>query len=171
MTKTNMKKMKRTMRSKGEELGMKKIFLAVLFFAFAVDVQASELTDAANSDWLELVRKYSPKDKIIKIKSDDLDSKWDRLVKNSSDENKNKIQKEDFLSEWQRIFDDDLLNDLIKSAFKANKDLMSARAKVLEARAVLGISRTDFGVKTNFNAGDENGRNSDFEDIEGSEKW
>lgn len=146
----------------------KKIFFAV-FFAFALTLsassQASELTDAANNDWLELVRKYSSEDKIIKIKTDDIDSKWNRLIKNSS-ENKSENEEDDFLSEWQQIFNDEVLTDLIKSAFKSNRDLISSRAKVLEARAALGIVRTDFGVKPDFNAGYTNGRNSDFEDDE-----
>lgn len=141
-----------------------KIFIAVLFFSFAFAVtlparsNASELTDAADKDWLELVRKYSSDDKIIKTKTDDYSSKWDRLV-NGSPKKDN-----DFLSEWWRIFDDDVLTDLIESAFMSNRNLMSARAKVLEARAVLGVGRTNFGVKSDFNAGYKNGRNSDIED-------
>ena len=136
---------------------MNKIFAAVLFFSFAFAAHASELTDMAGKDWLELVRKYLSDDKIVK--TDDYSSKWDRLVKGLPDEKEN-------LSEWQSIFDDEVLMDLIKSAFLSNRDLISARAKVLEARAVLGISRTNFGVKPDFNASYTNGRNSDIEDEE-----
>ena len=155
------------MMTKMKKMSMKtnKIFIAVLFFSFAFAVtlparlNASELTDTADKDWLELVREYSSDDTIIKTKTDDYSSKWDRLVKGLS-------QKDDFLSEWWRIFDDDVLTDLIESAFLSNRDLMASRAKVLEARAVLGMSRTNFGVKPDFNAGYENGRNSDVEDEE-----
>ena len=135
----------------------KKIFAAVLFFSFAFAANASELTDMANKDWLELVREYSSDDKITK--TDDYSSKWDMLVKGSP-------QKDNFLPEWWRIFDDDVLTNLIESTFLSNRDLISARGKILEARAVLGISKTNFGVKPNLNAGYTNGRNSDFEDDE-----
>ena len=70
------------------------------------------------------------------------------------------------LRDWWQTFGDDVLIDLIAKAFASNKDLNSTRAKVLEARAQLGISKTNFSPKANLASEYENGRNSDFEDDE-----
>lgn len=146
MMMTNMKMMKM----------MNKIFAVILIFSFSVSVNASELTDTANKDWLELVRKYTSADNFEQIENE---NKWSRLV--------NKLPATDsFLSEWWRTLGDEVLTDLIGEAFLHNRDLISARARVLEARAQLGISRTNFNPKADLGLGYENGRNSDIEDID-----
>ena len=61
---------------------------------------------------------------------------------------------------------DDVLTELINEAFLKNRDLMSARSKVLEARAQVGITRANFNPKVDFQSKYENGRNSDIEDID-----
>lgn len=47
------------------------------------------------------------------------------------------------LKEWWRHFDDPALNELIEYARKNNTDLMIAAAKIDEARAVLGIAKSE----------------------------
>jgi len=44
---------------------------------------------------------------------------------------------------WWDIFQDDVLRDLIKTALKQNYDVRIAAARILEARAQLGITRAD----------------------------
>jgi outer membrane protein, multidrug efflux system len=44
---------------------------------------------------------------------------------------------------WWDVFQDDVLRDLIKTALKQNYDVRIAAARILEARAQLGITRAD----------------------------
>ena len=137
---------------------MNKIFVLILILFFSVSVNASELTDEANKDWLELVRKYNKtsSDNFEEIESE---NKWSRLI--------NKLPSTDsFLSEWWRTLGDEVLTDLIEEAFLHNRDLILARARVLEARAQLGISRTNFNPKAQLESEYEHARNSDIEDID-----
>lgn len=138
-------------------MNMKNKIFTLIFLSFAFTANASELIDTANQDWLELVRKYSNESEIKK--TDDYKHKWDKLVNGSSKDN-------NFLSEWWSNFGDEVLTELIEKAFSSNKDLEAARAKVLEARAQLGIARTNFNPKADFEATYEHGRNSDMADIE-----
>ena len=133
-----------------------KIFLMILIFISTV-AHASELTDTANKDWLELVRKYTSEDLTINFEEAENDYKWEKLINGSK-------RSGSFLSEWWQAIGDDVLTELINDAFLNNRDFMAARAKVLEARAQLGISRADLNPKFNFSSIYENGRNSDVED-------
>lgn len=49
--------------------------------------------------------------------------------------------KPEILASWWDVLEDDTLTDLILSSLKNNRELQSARAKVLEARAALGINK------------------------------
>ena len=136
---------------------MNKIFVIFIILLFSVSSYASELAETANKDWLELVRKYTSADSFERAEDD---YKWDKLINKKS----KKPKSDSFLSEWWETLGDDVLTELIEDAFLSNRDLIAARAKVLEARAQLGISKTDFSPKVNFASGYLNGRNSDFED-------
>ena len=118
---------------------------------------ASELTDAANSDWLELVRRYTSADTLRQAEDS---YRWNKLVHDSSARN------DSFLAEWWKMLGDDTLTALIDSAFEANRDLRSARAKVLEARAQLGVTASTTRPRAEGSAGYTQGQNSDVEDDE-----
>lgn len=49
--------------------------------------------------------------------------------------------KPEILASWWNTLEDDMLTELVLRSLKNNRDLQSARAKVTEARAVLGISK------------------------------
>ena len=120
--------------------------LSLILLISVTGANASELTEAANKDWLELVRRYISADK--------------------TDKSDGQGQNLNFLSEWWHELGDNTLTELINDAFISNRDLSIARAKVLEARAQLGLSRENFSPKTELSAGYTNGRNSDMEDPE-----
>ena len=141
-----------------------KFNMIVLLISLSSAANASGLINSANRDWLELVRQHTPASNSSSFDEAEADYKWQRLI-NKRDK-RQPLKTESFLSEWWQTFGDDVLIDLIAKAFASNKDLNSARAKVLEARAQLGISKTNFSPKANLASEYENGRNSDFEDDE-----
>ena len=116
---------------------------------------ASELTDAANADWLELVRRYTSADTLTQAEDS---YRWSRLVQDSS------AHSNSFLAEWWKMLGDDTLTALIDSAFESNRDFRSARAKVLEARAQLGVTASATRPRAEGRAEYTHGRNSDAED-------
>lgn len=141
---------------------MNKIFALILIFSVSLTADASELTDKANKDWLELVRKYTSEDLedlTENFEEIENDYKWEKLITKSK-------RSDSFLSEWWETLGDDVLTELINEAFLHNRDFMAIRAKVLEARAQLGITRANFNPKVDFSSEYENGRNSDIEDDE-----
>ena len=150
MMKTTMKKIMTKTTSKAA------LALALLAVTFG-GAFGSELTDAANDDWLELVRRHTSADTIANA---ELSYRWNNLVQKHSGSN------ESLLSEWWREIGDNLLTELIERAFSSNRDLQSARAKVIEARAQLGISTSAFRPKAEGVVGYTNGRNSELEDEE-----
>ena len=137
MMKTTMKKIMTKTTSKAA------LALALLAVTFG-GAFGSELTDAANDDWLELVRRHTSADTIANA---ELSYRWNNLVQKHSGSN------ESLLSEWWREIGDNLLTELIERAFSSNRDLQSARAKVIEARAQLGISTSAFRPKAEGVAG------------------
>lgn len=138
-------------------------FLAcVLAVSLCACAEGSELTDTANHDWLDLVRLYTSADSL----NDAEDSyRWHKLVQGSS------ARRDSFLAEWWQAFGDDTLTQLITQAFESNRDLRTARAKVLEARARLGVSAADLRPKAAGNAQYTQGRNSDIEDMRSYNKY
>jgi NodT family efflux transporter outer membrane factor (OMF) lipoprotein len=50
-------------------------------------------------------------------------------------------EEEEHLAQWWNVFDDPVLNTLIQSAYQQNLTLREAGARILEARAQLGIAR------------------------------
>ena len=133
-----------------------KIFALLLIMSVSLTANSSELTD---KDWLKLVKKDTSKDLAENFDKAEIDYKWRKLVNGSK-------KSDSFLSEWWETLGDDVLTELINDAFLHNRDLTAVRAKILEARAQLGISRADFNPKVNFSTEYANGRNSDFEDDE-----
>src|ERR1700726_694599 len=45
--------------------------------------------------------------------------------------------------QWSRVFQDDVLQELIRTALEHNDDVQIAAVRILEARAQLGITRAD----------------------------
>lgn len=54
---------------------------------------------------------------------------------------------------WWRLFKDSVLVSLIRETLEQNKDLLAAIARVDEARAYIGIARTDLYPRINYSAG------------------
>ena len=91
--------------------------------ATPIPVQNSAAADGdliASGDWLELARKYD-----TSYVSGDVRS----------------VPSPARLSSWWSSLGDETLTDLVYTALSQNRDLESARAKVNEARAALGISK------------------------------
>lgn len=104
------------------------IFFAVLFLTAASlgCAHADDKTSSTSADvlikegaWAELARLYPNS-----VASDDQSA----------------VTPEE-LASWWDIFEDPLLTELIEKALSGNKDVTAARAKVTEARAMLGVSR------------------------------
>ena len=148
-----------TMKTNTKMKMKNKIFALILILSVSFTANASELTDTADKDWLELVRRYTSEDLTENFERAENDYKWQKLVSKSK-------KSDSFLSEWWETLGDDVLTELINEAFLKNRDLMSARSKVLEARAQLGITRANFNPKVDFQSKYKNGRNSDIEDID-----
>lgn len=58
------------------------------------------------------------------------------------------------LSAWWTVFNDDSLNALIQTAYQQNLTLREAGARILEARAQLGVARGDFFPQDQFAFGE-----------------
>lgn len=128
-----------------------------------VCAEGSSLTDTANHDWLELVRQYTSADTLTEAEDS---YRWHKLVQDSS------VHSSDsFLAEWWQSLGDDTLKQLISQSFEANRDFQRSRAKVLEARAKLGIATAAFRPRAEGSAGYTHGRNSDLEDIRSYNKY
>ena len=61
---------------------------------------------------------------------------------------------------WWNVFDDDQLKELIKTALQQNYDVRRAATRILQAQAVLGITRADQFPTISGNAAAINLRNS-----------
>lgn len=145
MTNTKMKMMK-----------IKRLILSALMIAFIFPVCASG--DETNRDWLDLVRRYTSADE-VSFES----SKWDTLVSVYSGH-----KPMNSLAEWWSNFGDDILTQLIEMSFRNNKDMAVSRARVLEARAQLGVTMSGMSPKADGVASWRNSRASDNADALGS---
>jgi NodT family efflux transporter outer membrane factor (OMF) lipoprotein len=58
------------------------------------------------------------------------------------------------LAQWWSIFDDPILNSLIQTTYQQNLTLREAGARILEARALLGIARGDLFPQEQFAFGE-----------------
>lgn len=93
---------------------------------------------------------FLPSAQALESISDDTDlwdGKWTALAQRYpspyiSEEGLNAPDPE-LLAKWWIVFEDDLLTELIGDALQKNRNLQSARAKVMEARASLGISKAE----------------------------
>ncbi|MDR1917163.1 MAG: TolC family protein [Synergistaceae bacterium] len=90
----------------------------------ADDVTASDDIDVSNGAWEILVRKYD--NPYAAVTSQDTPDSMSIEV----------------LASWWETLEDETLTELILWSLDNNKDLQAARAKVTEARATLGISKT-----------------------------
>lgn len=111
----------------------------------------SVLTDSADKDWLNLVRLYTSADEVNYE-----GSKWDKLV--STHTGKKAVNS---LAEWWSNFGDETLTQLIEMSFANNKDMATARARVLEARAQVGVTMAGMSPKADGGALWTNSRASD----------
>ncbi len=121
----------------------RKIFLTIsILFALSNSLYAD--------DWLDLVQKYTSADK-VKFAPD----KWKSLVNDYSG-----VENVNVLAQWWGAFEDKTLTYLIERAFNENKDMKTARAKLQEARAQLGITMIDKTPSVNGGASYTNARGS-----------
>ena len=94
-------------------------------------------SDVVNTDWLDLVRRYTSADEVSYE-----GSKWDNLVSSYSG-----TKPVNPLAEWWGAFGDERLTQLVELAFTNNKDMAVARARVLEARAQVGVTLAGMSPK------------------------
>ncbi len=94
-------------------------------------------SDVVNTDWLDLVRRYTSADEVSFE-----GTKWDNLVSNYSG-----TKPVNPLSEWWNNFGEERLTQLVEMAFMNNKDMATARARVLEARAQVGVTMAGMSPK------------------------
>lgn len=132
---------------------IKRLILPVILVIFGEYscVFGSELTETANQDWLNLVRRYTSADEV-----NFEGTKWDNLVSTYSGN-----KPVNALAEWWSNFGDERLTQLIEMSFANNRDMVSARAKVLEARAQLGVTLSGMSPKADGGAAWTNSRGSD----------
>ena len=132
---------------------IKRLILPVMLVILSVPacVFGSELADAAKQDWLNLVRRYTSADEV-----NFEGTKWDKLVSTYSGK-----KPVNALAEWWSNFGDERLTQLIEMSFAQNRDMVSSRAKVLEARAQLGVTMSGMSPKADGGAVWTNSRGSD----------
>ncbi len=132
---------------------IKQLILPAMLIIFILPVYAfggSVLTESADKDWMNLVRLYTSADEV-----NFEGSKWDNLV--SSYSGKKPVNA---LAEWWSNFGDETLTQLIEMSFRDNKDIAASRARVLEARAQLGVTMAEMSPKADGGAAWTNSRAS-----------
>ena len=122
-------------------------------------IESPDIVGTAERDWLELARRYAASEDIITTGQPEAPDRWEELLKEREERKERpgksgkKSRKADDqetpyqaggLARWWDSFGDETLTRLIQRAFKDNRDLRSARAKVTEARAQLGVTRAGF---------------------------
>ena len=156
-------------------------------------IESPDIVGTAERDWLELARRYAASEDIITTGQPEAPDRWEELLKErkerpgksgKSGKPGKKSRKADAqgpndreaddqetpyqaggLARWWDSFGDETLTRLIQRAFKDNRELRSARAKVAEARAQLGITRAGFlpwfdaGASLTHTDSSENGPN------------
>ncbi|MBQ3653251.1 MAG: TolC family protein [Synergistaceae bacterium] len=108
-------------------------------------------SDVVNTDWLDLVRRYTSADEVSYE-----GSKWDNLVSSYSG-----TKPVNPLAEWWGAFGDERLTQLVELAFTNNKDMAVARARVLEARAQVGVTLAGMSPKADGGGGVTHSRASE----------
>ncbi|MDR0653020.1 MAG: TolC family protein [Synergistaceae bacterium] len=137
---------------KSEKRQIKTALAAIIMLLCAAVIVCP--ANAATSDddaWEALLRKYDRKsstsaDEAAVISDDEAVRRgdWSDLVRkyeNGYAAGEIPELSAEVLADWWDTFGDATLRDLIAEALKNNRDLRAARAKVLEARAALGISK------------------------------
>ena len=130
----------------------------VIFILPVCAFGGSVLTDSADKDWLNLVRLYTSADEI-----NFEGSKWDNLVGTYSGK-----KPVNALAEWWSNFGDETLTQLINMSFANNKDIAVSRARVLEARAQVGVTMAGMSPKADGGALWTNSRASEHTSAAGS---
>ena len=131
------------------------LFAAALSVSFA-GITCAYAADTRSDDaeaWEALLRKYDPARAEVRpipvsdeeaIQEGDwlgLVNKYDNEFARADDGSDDELSL-DMLADWFNQMESDTLSALVLRAFVNNRDLAAARARVLEARAALGISRT-----------------------------
>ena len=154
-----MKKSTRTMMNM--MMRIKLMILPAMLIIFILPVCAfggSILTDSADKDWMNLVRLYTSADEV-----NFEGSKWDNLVGSYSGK-----KPVNALAEWWSNFGDETLTQLIEMSFRNNKDIAVSRARVLEARAQVGVTMAGMSPKADGGALWTNSRASEHTSAAGS---
>lgn len=107
---------------------MKKINIAIISMfilimagtVFAENAQTPADTELKEGKWIEMSQRYP------------LTAMSDKSVSEPNP---------DILAKWWESFNDEVLTQLVEWSLQSNRDLVSARSKVTEARAALGISK------------------------------
>jgi NodT family efflux transporter outer membrane factor (OMF) lipoprotein len=126
--------------------------LAAIIMAICATIIAYPANAAAGDDaWEALLKEYNitsadSHDEAEVISDDEATRRGDwsalaRKYENGYAGGETSALSADVLAEWWNTFGDVTLGDLIADALKNNRDLRAARAKVLESRAALGISK------------------------------
>ena len=140
---------------------IKRLILPAMLIIFVLPVCSfggSVLTESADKDWLNLVRLYTSADE-VNFEA----SKWDKLI--STHTGKKPVNA---LAEWWSNFGDETLTQLIEMSFRNNKDMATARARVLEARAQVGVTMAAMSPKADGGALWTNSRASEHTSGAGS---
>lgn len=72
--------------------------------------------------------------------------------------------------DWWMLFEDPVLDTLIKTALKENQDVRQAASRVMQARAVVGFHNADFGPKVDLMGVYNTGNFNQFNGPTGSEQ-
>lgn len=132
--------------------------MLIVFSCPTFALSGEKSSDTTNRDWLDLVRLYTSADEVSFE-----GSKWDNLIGTYSGK-----KPVNALSEWWSNFGDENLTRLIEMSFMNNKDMATSRAKVLEARAQLGVTMAGMSPKADGEALWTNSRASEHTTAAGS---
>ena len=151
----------KTMKTNTTMKKIKRLILSMMLIAIASPIcafGAERSSDITNREWLELVRQYTSADEVSFE-----GSKWDNLVGEYSGH-----KPVNALAEWWSNFGDERLTQLIEMSFRNNRDMAASRAKILEARAQVGVTLAGMSPKADGGATWTNSRASDHTTRAGS---
>ena len=134
--------MKTTTKTTTKKTTIRLLALSMMVLWCGVAFGGVGSSDVANTDWMDLVRRYTSADEVSFE-----GSKWDNLVSTYSG-----TKPVNALSEWWNSFGDERLTQLVEMAFRNNKNMAQSRAKVLEARAQVGVTMAEMSPKVDGGA-------------------
>ena len=130
---------------------------ALMFCAVVITPPASAAPQTDDEAWNALLRKYEGRtistdiaaahDEAAAISDDEAIRRGDwaglaRKYENAFASPDAAYVSSETLSNWWKTFGDEILDGLIADTLENNRDLRASRAKVMEARAALGISKS-----------------------------